>query len=110
MAAAYKAHFGKPLDTTMGSATAAWVKALAANSPLVADSTAVAAAVGAPDQMQPFVGLVPVAKYRDNIDKKFVLAICTDVRRSPAGSIRASPWSPPEPKARTPPSCSSTTC
>jgi len=79
MADAYKAQFGKPFDTSKGSATAAWVKALAANSPLVADSTAVAAAVGAPDQKQPFFGLVPVAKYRDNVDKKFALAICTDV-------------------------------
>lgn len=79
MAAAYQTHFGKPFDRSKGSATAAWVKALAANSPLVADSTAVAAAVGAPDQKQPFFGMVPVAKFRDNIDKKFALAICTDI-------------------------------
>lgn len=79
MAAAYRAHTGKPIDPKQGSATAQWVVALAKNSPLVADSTAVAAAVGAPDQKQPFFGMVPVAKYRDNIDKKFRLAICTDI-------------------------------
>lgn len=80
MAAAYQAHFGKPFDKSQGSATAAWVKALAGNGPLVADSTGVAAAVGAPDQKQPFFGLVPVAKYRDNVDKKYSLKICDDIK------------------------------
>jgi iron(III) transport system substrate-binding protein len=80
MAAAYQAHFGKPFDTSRGSATAAWVKAFAANGPLVADSTGVAAAVGAPGQKQPFFGMVPVAKYRDNVDKAFSLTICGDIQ------------------------------
>ncbi|MGO4672281.1 ABC transporter substrate-binding protein [Bosea sp. 2YAB26] len=80
MAAAYATHFGKPFDKRQGSATAAWVKALAANGPLIADSTAVAAAVGAPGQKQPFFGMVPVAKFRDNIDKKFSLTICRDMQ------------------------------
>jgi iron(III) transport system substrate-binding protein len=80
MAEAYKAHFGKPFDKSKGSATATWVKALAANSPLVADSNSVAAAAGAPDQKQPFIGLVPVAKFRDNVDKKFALALCTEMK------------------------------
>lgn len=80
MAAAYQAQFGRPFDKSQGSATAAWVKALAGNGPLVADSTGVAAAVGAPGQKQPFFGMVPVAKYRDNVDKKFSLTICSDIK------------------------------
>ncbi len=50
---AYKDHTGKDLDAKPGEATAAWVKALAANAPLLTDADAAAAeAVAAPGQKQ----------------------------------------------------------
>lgn len=74
MAAAMQAHNGTaPQD---GSATAAWVQAFAANAPLITDSNGVAEAVGAPGQDTPFFGMVSVAKFRDNTDKGYHLAIC----------------------------------
>ena len=79
MAAAYEAHFGKPFDTAQGSATEAWVKAFAANAPLVGDSDVVTGAVGVPDQEQPFFGMMSTAKFRDNASKGYKLAICTDM-------------------------------
>ncbi|HBF28287.1 ABC transporter substrate-binding protein [Rhizobium sp.] len=76
IADAYQAEFGKPLQTTESSATAAFVKALAANGPLLTDSDAAAAdAVGAPDVKDSFIGLVSTAKYRDN-KKGMKLGIC----------------------------------
>ncbi|MCP1315796.1 ABC transporter substrate-binding protein, partial [Halomonas sp. 707D7] len=76
MAAAYEAHFGQPLPPGEESATAAWVKALAANAPLLTDSDANAAdAVGSPDQQQSFVGLISTAKFRDNANG-MALGLC----------------------------------
>lgn len=77
MAAAYAAHYGKPFEGE--SATAAWVKAFAANGPLVADSSGVAEAIGAPGQAQPFFGMLSAAKFRDNADKGYKLALCSGV-------------------------------
>lgn len=69
VADAYQAQYGKPLETSETSATAAWVKALASNSPLLTDSDGAAAeSIGAPDTKESFVGLVSTAKYRDNKD------------------------------------------
>ncbi len=45
-AAAYKALYGKDIQTEEASATAAWVKALAANAPLLTDADAAAARCG----------------------------------------------------------------
>jgi len=79
--AAYKAHYGKDLQTNETSATAAWVKALAANAPLLTDADAAAAdAVGAPGQSQPFMGLISSAKFRDNADKGMKLGLCKDLK------------------------------
>lgn len=81
VAAAYKEHFGKDLVTDEESATAAWVKALAANSPLLTDADEAAAqAVGAPDQKEPFIGLVSSAKFRNNSDKGAKLGICAGMQ------------------------------
>lgn len=79
MAAAYKSHFGKDIDKGgEDSATAAWVKAFAQNSPLIADSDdAIAEAVGAPGQKEPFFGLLSSAKFRDNADKGYRLGLCS---------------------------------
>lgn len=78
VAAAYKAHFGKELQTDEKSAAAAWIKALAQNAPLATDSDdRVSEAVGAPGQKEPFFGLLSSAKFRDNKDKGYKLGICT---------------------------------
>jgi iron(III) transport system substrate-binding protein len=80
MAEAYKAHFGKELQAEEDSATAHWVAALAANSPLLVDADeAVAEAVGAPGQTEPKFGLMSTAKYRDNADLGYKLGICKEM-------------------------------
>ncbi|WP_252108616.1 MULTISPECIES: ABC transporter substrate-binding protein [unclassified Halomonas] len=67
MAQAYQAYFGEPLPDDEESATAAWVKALAANAPLLTDSDSTAAeSVGSPDQQESFIGLISTAKFREN--------------------------------------------
>jgi iron(III) transport system substrate-binding protein len=80
MAAAYAAHYGKPFDSAAGSATEAWVTAFAANGPLMADSSGVAEAIGAPGQTAPFFGMLSTAKFRDNADKGYHLAFCGGVQ------------------------------
>ncbi len=77
VAAAYEARYGKPLVTEEESATAAWVAALAANGPLLTDADEAAAeAVGAPDQAEPFVGMMSSAKFRNNTEAGARLGIC----------------------------------
>ena len=78
IAAAYKDHYGKDLVTDEDGATAAWVKALAANGPLLTDADEAAAqAVGAPDQKEPFVGMMSSAKFRNNQEAGAKLGLCT---------------------------------
>lgn len=80
LAKAYEAEFGKPLPAGEESATAAFVKALAANGPLLTDSDGAAAdAVGAPDVKEAFVGLVSTAKYREN-KNGMKLGICAGLQ------------------------------
>lgn len=80
MAQAYKAEFGKTLKTNESSATAAFVKALAENGPLLTNSdSAAAAAVGAPDEKQSFIGLISTAKFRKNKDG-MKLGLCTGMK------------------------------
>jgi iron(III) transport system substrate-binding protein len=79
MAAAYQALYGKPLETSEKSATAAWVKAYAENQPLLADSSGVSEAIGAPGQAEPYFGITSTAKYRDNEAKGFKLGVCQDM-------------------------------
>jgi iron(III) transport system substrate-binding protein len=76
IAAAYEAYHGEPFDASNGGATEAWVRAFAGNGPLVADSSGVADAIGAPGQEHPFFGMLSTAKFRDNADKGYKLAIC----------------------------------
>ncbi len=81
VAAAYKEQYGKDLDTSGESAMAQWVKALAANGPLLTDADAAAAeAVAAPGQSEPFVGLVSSAKFRDNAENGFTLGLCSELK------------------------------
>lgn len=77
LAAAYESHFGSPIDVGDESATKAFIKALAANGPLLGGSDSDAAdAVGAPGQSEAFMGLMSSAKYRDNSEKEYKLGIC----------------------------------
>lgn len=81
VADAYESHYGKKLDTSSLSATASWVQALAANSPLLTDSDSAAAeAIGTPGQDEPFIGLISSAKYRDTVDGKLTMKICKDIK------------------------------
>lgn len=79
MALAYEARYGYPIADTEESATAAWVKALAANAPLLTDSDSNAAeAVASPDQQDSFLGLTSTAKFRDNANG-MTLGICENL-------------------------------
>ena len=81
VAAAYKEHYGKDLVTDEEGATAAWVKALAANGPLLTDADEGAAqAVGAPDQKEQFIGLMSSAKFRNNKDVGSKLGLCAGLQ------------------------------
>ncbi len=80
VAAAYKAYFGKDIETAEKSAAAAWIKALAQNAPLATDGDdPISEAVGVAGQKEPFFGLLSSAKFRDNEDKGYKLGICTDL-------------------------------
>ncbi len=79
VAKAYEDLYGKKLETSEQSATAAWVKAFAENGPLLADSTTVANAAGAPGQADPFFVITSTAKYRDNVTNGLKLGICAGV-------------------------------
>ena len=81
MAEAYKAYYGKDLDRSKKSATAAWVEALAKNAPLLNRSdSASAKAVGTPGQEKPFFGIMSSAKYRDVGKGGLKMAICKDMK------------------------------
>ncbi|WP_244640886.1 ABC transporter substrate-binding protein [Pelagibacterium lentulum] len=80
IADAYQSHYGFALETEEESATKAWVKALAANAPLLTDSDSAAGdAVGARGQADPFVGLMATAKFRDNAPEGLALGLCEGV-------------------------------
>jgi len=79
VAAAYEKEFGTPLNAD-GTATRAFVQALAANDPLLTENDqSVGDAVGAPGQSDGFLGLVSTAKFRDNESKGYTLGLCSDV-------------------------------
>jgi iron(III) transport system substrate-binding protein len=81
VAAAYQDHYGEALDTSSQSATATWVQRLAANAPLLTDSSSGAAeAIGTRGQDKPFFGLVASAKYRNVSDEGLAMAICKDMK------------------------------
>ena len=80
IAKAYEDHYGKKLETDEPSATAAWVKAYAQNGPLLADSTAVSEAAGAPGQAEPFFAITATAKYRGNVSDGLKLGVCEGIQ------------------------------
>ncbi len=80
VALAYKEQYGTVLDTGSESATRQWLKAFAANAPLVVDGDdPVSEAVGAAGQEQPFFGMLSSAKFRDNEDKDYKLGLCGEM-------------------------------
>jgi iron(III) transport system substrate-binding protein len=80
IAAAYKSLYGKDLVTDEDSATKAFVKALAANGPLLTTTDDEAsAAAGAPGQKQPFMALISSAKFRNNADMGYKLGLCDGI-------------------------------
>lgn len=81
LAAAYEEYFGKPLETTENSATAAWVKALAANQPIIGKTdTETSEAVGAPGQSDPPIGHMSTGKFRENEASGFKLGLCSGMK------------------------------
>ncbi|UUT34542.1 ABC transporter substrate-binding protein [Microbacterium elymi] len=80
IAKAYETKFGEPLKTDEDSATAEWVKRLAANEPLVTKSDDDAATTaGAPGQKDQFLAFISTAKFRDNDDAGLKLGLCKDI-------------------------------
>ncbi|WP_108462539.1 ABC transporter substrate-binding protein [Devosia naphthalenivorans] len=81
LAAAYEARSGKPLELEEGSATRAFIRALAGNAPLMTNSDdAAAEAAGAPGQTEAFMALVSAAKFRENAASGFKLGICEGLK------------------------------
>lgn len=81
LAAAYEAHFGKPLDTSAESATRTFIKQLAGNAPLMTTTdNAAAEAAAAPGQTEPFMALVSAAKFRENEASGFHLGLCEGLK------------------------------
>ncbi|WP_062225970.1 ABC transporter substrate-binding protein [Aureimonas frigidaquae] len=81
MRAAYEAHFGTPLETDEASATAEWVKRLAANKPNVTRSDSdVGPIVGAAGQAEPPMGFLSAAIFRDARQDGYGMAICDGLK------------------------------
>lgn len=81
MAAAYEDYFGQPLPEDAGSATAEWVRRLAANDPQLAESDSdVGPVVGAPGQAKPSMGFVSAAIFGDAKESGFLLRACDGLK------------------------------
>ncbi|WP_309066907.1 ABC transporter substrate-binding protein [Microbacterium sp.] len=77
---AYEAQFGEEIDTDEESAVHEWLKRFAQNSPIVGkDAEAPSDAVGGEGQPDPAIALIPGSKYRNNEDKGYAQAVCTDL-------------------------------
>lgn len=76
--AAYEDHFGEDLDAD--SAVEEWVARMAANDPILTNSHEdVSAAVGAPGQEDPPMGLMSSAKFRNIEEQGYVHDVCADM-------------------------------
>lgn len=81
-AAAYEDEYGEELKTEEASATAEWVKRLAASQPILTKSDDDAAlTAGAPGQSadQQFLAFVSTAKFRDVAEQGLKLGTCTGI-------------------------------
>jgi iron(III) transport system substrate-binding protein len=81
LAAAYQQKYGSALQTTEKNAGYEFIKRLAANRPILAAADDdVAAAVGAPGQKSPPVGLMSLAKHGEAPGKGNKLSVCKGVQ------------------------------
>lgn len=81
MAQAYQDLYGEELESSEDSATAEWVKRLAANNPSVVQSdTEAAETVGAPGQDEGFMGFTSTALFRENKQSGWKLGICDEMK------------------------------
>ncbi|MDQ3790815.1 MAG: ABC transporter substrate-binding protein [Actinomycetota bacterium] len=77
---AYQENFGKPLDTSAESAAHEWVARFAGNKPVLTSADDdVSAAVAAPNQTEPRLGFLSIAKFRDVKNKGYKMAVCEDM-------------------------------
>ncbi len=78
--AAYEEQYGEALETEEADSVHEWLKRFAGNSPLVGkDAEAPSDAVGGAGQPDPAIALIPGSKYRNNEDKGYAQAVCTDL-------------------------------
>ncbi|MFC0624013.1 ABC transporter substrate-binding protein [Kribbella deserti] len=74
---AFKQSAGRDLDTSEPSAAHEWVKQLAKNDPILTSADDdVSAAVASPNQTEPRIGLVSIAKFRDVKGKNYQMKVC----------------------------------
>ncbi|MBS1897878.1 MAG: ABC transporter substrate-binding protein [Actinobacteria bacterium] len=77
---AYEKQYGEKLKTDEPDAVHEWLKRLAQNAPIVGkDAEAPSDAVGGAGQVDPAIALIPGSKYRNNEDKGYAQAACTNL-------------------------------
>jgi iron(III) transport system substrate-binding protein len=77
----YKEHYGTDLTTDEPDAAHEWVKRFAQNNPkLTRNDEEVSEAVGAPGQQEPSFGPISMAKFRNNAQKGYHLALCDGMK------------------------------
>jgi iron(III) transport system substrate-binding protein len=78
---AYQANTGQDLNTSEATAAREWVKQLAKNQPILTSADDdVSAAVAAPNQTEPRIGLVSIAKFRDVAGKGYKMKVCDTLK------------------------------
>ncbi|MCV7280303.1 ABC transporter substrate-binding protein [Mycolicibacterium flavescens] len=78
---AYREHYGTELVTDQPDAAHEWVRRFAQNNPrLTQNDEEVSEAVGGPDQQNPSFGPVSMAKFRNNAQKGYHLALCDGMK------------------------------
>ncbi|GAA3021737.1 ABC transporter substrate-binding protein [Streptosporangium longisporum] len=74
---AYKAKYGKPLETEEKSAAYEWIKRISVNKPVLTGSDEdISGAVGAPNATDKKIGFMSISKFRNNEDKGYTQATC----------------------------------
>lgn len=78
---AYREHYGAELITDQPDAAHEWVIRLAQNNPkLTGNDEEVSEAVGAPGRQEPSFGPISMAKFRNNAQKGYHLALCDGMK------------------------------
>jgi iron(III) transport system substrate-binding protein len=77
LADAYKQHTGQALQTAEKNAGWEWIKRIAKNKPVMTgEDENITAAVAAPQQTEGRIGMVSIAKFRDEEAKGYNMAVC----------------------------------